>query len=252
MTQEDKLNGWWRVPELSREELARIIIAVGKFKPDRYGLNTPEELVAQVVAGQIKDIDIRDVKQISFYPSEELGNLQLVKLVEFARWNHYQLGINARFVFADGGLKRSRLSGYENLKVSLKREKGAEPEKEPKRLVPTEFRKLVYRFAIDPVTADLLYRNLKASYDVEATIEGFKKFLDAARLFGIKKEHFLEGSYSINALEYRQINDVPIKKPIEFFSHFLMTQVRRQLTEFCPAEFHKAIIQKIVEEFGES
>jgi hypothetical protein len=227
--------------KLTLEGVARFILEVGNFEPKMYDLETEEELFTQTVAGNIEDINTKDINRIFFYTRRPLEHSQLMKLIEFARVNRYQFSVDA---------KRDE-EGYPILEIYLKHVESKPSEnEEPKQLVPTDFGKLVYRFAIDPVTANLLYANLKASFDVEATIDGFKKFLDAARLFGIKNEHFTDGSYSINALEYRQINDVPIENPVEFFSYFFSNEIKRQLNEFCPKEFHLAICKEIVKELS--
>jgi hypothetical protein len=81
-----------------------------------------------------------------------------------------------------------------------------------KKLVPTEFGKLVYKFNIDPVTANNIVIHLQNSGDIDCTISAYKQFLDMIRIWGIKRGQFNEASYDITTEDYRNIQKFDVEK----------------------------------------
>lgn len=82
-----------------------------------------------------------------------------------------------------------------------------------KKLKVTEFGKLVYRYGVDPVVANQILIHLQSSGDVECTISQYKEFLDALRIWAIKREKLAEGTYDLSDEDFRKIQRFDVEQP---------------------------------------
>ena len=83
----------------------------------------------------------------------------------------------------------------------------------PEGLKPTEFGKLVYRYGVDPVVATEILVHLQNTGDVEQIISQYKQFLDTLRIWAIKREKLVEGTYEVTVEDYKKIERFDVEKP---------------------------------------